>query len=43
MAEVCEGEGTEEFPIESVKYIYDEHLNFVGSIESKEAKLLFDN
>jgi len=41
VVEVCEGDGSEEFPHENVYYVYDEEGNKIGNIEREELKNQF--
>jgi len=42
VVEVCEGEGTSDFPVEVVKYVFDNQLRPIGILETKEATALFN-
>lgn len=42
VVEVCEGEGTNDFPVEAVKYVFDNQLRPIGILETKEATALFN-
>ena len=42
VVKVCEGEGTVNFPIEDVKYVFDSELRLIGIIETKKASDLLN-